>query len=593
MPKSFAQLYGVRHRPTDVEYLHFDTPHFRLIYQTGLHAEALEMSSILERSLPEVRALVGLRRELHVPVVLNSFSDRSNGYVASLPFRQEIESTNLRVNILSPRYESWFEVVAPHELVHAAHAESGRGFGLGWILRKIGPDLARTLNLSGPRGISEGAAVYYESSFRPGAGRLNHSLFTMEFRAAMLSRRPLSLAQMLEPPSYTRPFDRYYHGGAHLFAFMADQNKLDFFPRAREFFYRFPLLGYGPALWYGTGVFPRTLGRRLRRHYYEMGREFVESLGELTDVRVIASERGASYRRPRWIDDETLLVHARGYDWRTGFYRVHVPTGERELVANQGITEDSFYSLSPDRKSVLFSRYVPDMFEPIRSRAEAFRLNLSTGNVSRLTRHGRVHAPVEASDGTIWVLKNEPQFNLLSTLTSTGEVVSRQVFERTYFLAAEPSPSGDTLAILANRSGHQGIFRLNTGGDDLEPWIVFPNASIYDMSWSDDGRYLLFTADPGRVSNVFALDAVEDRIYKLTNVPFGALEPGLSPDGTTLAFVNYRHERFELVQIPFSPENATEISREQVEFEPVVEPYASTMPATAVQRKYVPLLNVR
>ena len=65
-------------------------------------------------------------------------------------------------------------------------------------------------------------------------------------------------------------------------------------------------------------------------------------------------------------------------------------------------------------------------------------------------------------------------------------------------------------------------------------------------SWSSDGRYLVFSADPDGITNIFVLDRAADRLYQLTNVPFGAMEPSLSPDGATLAFVEYRHEQYQL-----------------------------------------------
>ncbi|HET6568800.1 MAG TPA: hypothetical protein VFG50_12610, partial [Rhodothermales bacterium] len=79
--------------------------------------------------------------------------------------------------------------------------------------------------------------------------------------------------------------------------------------------------------------------------------------------------------------------------------------------------------------------------------------------------------------------------------------------------------------------------------------------------WSRDGRYLVFTADLGGVPNAYAYDVDRDRILKLTNVPFGALEPALSPDGRTLAFIDYHRERYDLATIAFRPDLAESVPR--------------------------------
>ena len=191
-----------------------------------------------------------------MPVVLNRFNDRSNGFVSTFPFRQGMAAVSIKGNRLSGRYTSWLWAVAPHELVHAVHAEGSTGFGVGALIRLFAPDMTRSLNLMMPTGILEGAAVYHESRVQPGAGRLHFSLFQMQFRAAMLSDRPWSLAQMLEVPAYSRPADRFYIGGANFFNYLAAQDSARFYRRALAFHYRFPLLGHGIELWYGAGARP-------------------------------------------------------------------------------------------------------------------------------------------------------------------------------------------------------------------------------------------------------------------------------------------------------------------------------------------------
>ncbi len=592
-----AQFYIPRFRPVEVDYRQFATDHFRMIYQDGLHGEAQSMAALLEETLPEIRARVGLRRKLELPVVLNRYTDRSNGFLTPRPFRQEIEAVPIRGNVLSPRFRDWHETVAPHELAHAAHAESGRGLGIGWLLRRLGPDLARSLNLSGPRGINEGLAVWAESRLRAGAGRLHHSFFEMEFRAAMDGEDPWSLAQMLERPAYTRPFDRFYIGGAHLFEYLEEDGDVPFFRRARDFYYRMPLLGYGPALWYGTGRSPWTLARRLRDHYRREGSAFIASRGELTAVRTLASGRGMVHRRPYWLDDTTLLTYARGYHERPGFYRVDVDTGKRRLVAEESITEDVFYTLDEERSEVLFARYALDAFQPVRATADVYRLDLGTEETEKMTDGRRLFAPVRQADGSIWALHNVDRFNEWVRVDAAGETAVIGALEHTALLAVEPDPSAEAAAVLAHRDGRQDVLRAVFSGGQLvfvEPWLSFTGASIYDISWSGDGRYLLFTADPDGVANVFAWVREQDRIYQITNVPYGALEPSLSPDQRTVAFVNYRHERYDLATVPFDLASAKEWPRADVlRSGPAVPQARPTSAAGGGAKHYTPLWNLR
>ncbi len=566
--QTFPVVYNVVYRPPGARYLVLKSPHFDVIFQEGAEAEAREAAAILEAELPRTQALAGSRRRLRMPVVLNRFNDRSNGFVSVFPFKQEIEGVSIKGNRLSGRYTSWMWAVAPHELVHAVHAEGSTGFGVGELIRWFAPDMTRSLNLTMPSGILEGAAVYHESRVQTGAGRLHFSLFQMQFRAAMLSDRPWSLAQMLEVPAYSRPADRFYIGGSNFFNYLAAQDSARFYRRALAFHYRFPFLGHGIELWYGAGARPSRLNRRFREEVRRHETARIEALGSLTEPSVVADGPGRLHRRPRWLDDSTLVAYVSGYDVRPGFYRIDARTGRRRLVSHQGLTEDFYFSLSEDTTALLFTRYVRDPFVSAKWLAEVFRLDLATGEATPLTKAGRTFAPVEAR-GTVWAFQNDGQFNHWVRIEAEGRITPLTAYRRAQFIHLAPSPTDETVAVVLNAAGRQGLFKASfdaKGVPTLEPWLLFEEATIHDASWSADGRYLLFSADPGDISNVYAYDRHTDRVLKLTNVTYGALEPSLSPDGRTLAFVAYQHEQYDLVQIPFAPEEAEEVPRSLVAF---------------------------
>ncbi len=559
-------VYEVLYRPPEARYFVLKSRHFDVIFQEDAAQEARETAALLEAERPATQGLVGARRRLRMPVVLNRFNDRSNGFVAPFPFRQEIETVAIKGNLLSARFSSWLWAVGPHELVHAAQADGGRGFGVGAVTRLFAPDLARSFNFMIPAGMSEGAAVYHESRVQPGAGRLHFSLFQMQFRAAMLSERPWSLAQMLEVPAYSRPANRFYIGGSNFFRYLAEQDSARFFRRAMAFHYRFPFLGHGVELWHGAGARPARLHRRFREAVRRQEQARLDVLGPLTHPQIVGEGPGRSHRRPRWLDDSTLVAYVSGYDVRPGFYRLDARTGRRTRIGHHAITEDFYFSRSADGKALLFARYVPDPLSAAKALGEVFRMDLATGRATALTGGGRVLAPVEAQ-GRRWGLQNDGPFNRWVEIREDGRLTPLTDFERAAFLSLHPAPDGRTVAVLLNVRGRQGIFRAAfdaEGRPALTPWLLFEDASILDADWSADGRYLLFTADPGGIANVYAFDPHADRVLRLTNAAFGALEPSLSPDGRTLAFVHYRHEQYDLAVMPFAPEQAQAVPRERL-----------------------------
>lgn len=554
-------IYNVMYRPSETEYTTYSGDHFDLIVQNGVEDTAWRIRRALEQTLEGTSDLVGASSAIQMPVVVDGYSDRSNGFVTPFPFKQEIEASSLRDDALVSRSSSWPALVGSHELVHAAQAEINAGFGYGAVARFFAPDVARATNLTAPQGLLEGVAVYRESHVEAGAGRLNAPLFNMKMQAAILSDDPWSLTQMLEPPAYTQPFNRFYIGGAHAFERWAEQGdttSTEFFHQATTLHNKFPFLGFGVGLWSGLGEWPGRISEHLQGVLRSAAQDELDRRRPFTDAERIAGRTGHNYRRPYWLDDNTVVAYLHGYDVRRGFYRIDTETGRRSLIRVQSITEDYTYSLSRDTSTLYASRYVPDPWVPTQDVAEAERVRLKDGAATQLTDGGRIFAPVEAPDGSLWAVQNDGAFTQWAAIEDRS---SRSLtdFEQTRFKKIAPSPTGNTVAVLLNVEGTQRLYRVNHEWRDrvrLRPWLGLRDAIIYDISWGPEGRYLLFSADLGGTANIFVFDKQEREVRRLTNVKFGALEPALSPDRETVAFVEYRHERHELVRIPFRPQDA-------------------------------------
>ena len=552
-----AQLlnYSTISRPLGTSYRVLSTEHFDVIFEDGYLNEAKDAVRVLNNHLDDSKHLLGHSRKLHMPIVLNGFNDLSNGFVTPLPFKQEIEITNLKGRSLSPRHASWMETVLPHELVHAVQANARRGFGFGALLRPFAPDFARTLNFMIPQGISEGLAVYHESRYEQGVGRLNHSFFKMRFRAAMASDKPWSMAQLVEAPSYTRPLDRFYLGGAHFVDYMAKRDSLAFFHRSASLNYRIPFLGYGIGLWYGARQWPAKVYRSFRSDVAEAEASFVNSLGSFSNHQVLFSEKGSLHRRPRWVNDNEIVVYAGGYGFRRGFYIYDVQSGKRRSLQTTSMTEDYVYSLSSDKQRLVYGRYTTDPLVAIKNVADLHELDLASAKGRQVTKGERVQAPVFGEEKAGFLaLQNDGQFNQIVRVSENGSIENYAQFANLRFQEIAASPDGQQLAAVVGQQGRQGIFKIESkqGKVQLIPWIMHHNP-IFDISWSQDGSFVLYSSEQNGISNIFAYDVDRGQSFQVTNVKYGALEPALSPDGKTLAYINYEHERFELVLLPFKP----------------------------------------
>jgi hypothetical protein len=558
-------LYDVDYRPVSARYLSFSTPHFDIIFEAGLESEARELAWRLEEHVGDVGAMVGHGGGLRMPVVLNGYDDRPNGFVTVRPFKQEIDAIAIKGPEITSRYESWIEAVGPHELVHAMHADVRSGFGLGMFIRPLAPDFARALNLGGPAGVNEGIAVLYESSIRAGAGRLHHPHFTMKYRAAVAGNH-WSLARMLERTSFSRPFDRHYVGGAFYAAHLDDRDDLESFRRARRFFYQWPFLGYGAAMWYGNRAFPATFGHELRHAHRqtELERQYQE--GPFDDPEVLFSEVGTAVVRPHALRDGSIVFHGRGYHRRPGFYRMD-NGGNASLLAYAALAGDDHFVVEDDG-TISFARLFHDVLPTGAATADLVTLGPDRRRHRRVTTDARIHAPARLPDESYVALQNSGQFSRVVRIDTEGSVTALAEPPRVLFRTVDVSPDGRVLAMVANVDGVEGVVRgeFDAEGNLLvQPWLFMTDIPVFDARFAPDGEMLILTAGSD-VSNIYAFDVEHERLLQLTHVPYGALGGTVSADGQHVVFVNYGHERYDLARLPLRMDREVAINPQTVEF---------------------------
>ncbi len=583
-PVRAQELYEPMYRPGEARYDVLKSDHFDVIYQRGLEDQAGETAFILEETLEETRVLIGLRRVARMPVVLNNFNDRSNGYVTPIPFRQEIEAAAPKGAGIDPGFDSWMEAVLPHELTHALHAEVRPQLGFGGLLALFSPDLSRALNFSIPLGMTEGAAVYRESLVRPGVGRLHHGYFESRMRAAMASRRPWRLAQMLEPSAYTMPYDRHYVGGGYVFEYLSQNRKADFFARSLTIYNTWPFFGYGFALWKATGLPPWVIGKRVRS---ALGADVPDAPSASASAGLrLASRHGVNHYRPLWLDAQRLLIYADGYATRPGFYTINLADGHHRSLSTQSATEDRFATLSDDRQTVYFSRYEPNRFAGSQWTADLHALDVMTGAAHRLTSGAHLFSPAPAPGDALWAVRNRGQFTDWVEVLPRGDIRTVLSVPRAVIRQVSRSPQGDRVAVSAGVAGRSVVFfavPTDAIRPNLEPALASDEAGFFDLSWSPDGRYLLFGSDAEGTPQVYAFDTATRRVLRVTEAPFGAFEGSVSPDGQSMAATEYRHERRDLIVKPFPPADAHAVP-DSVFFSALGLPWMSMMASGPIGR---------
>ena len=572
-PAAQAQIsYDARYRP-QADYRLVDTDRFEWIYPAGADTTTALFENALRRSFQRTRSVVGTDgADFELPVVVDPISGRANGFVTPVNFRSHLFPAHPTFSF-GAKFDSWAQTVAPHALTHAMHFEIDSGVGLGGLLGLFSGDASRFVHGLAPRGWFEGIAVYRESHLEPEAGRLDAPLQVMKYRAALGSGDPWSVGEVMHGSVFERPSRRHYLGGGQLIEHMAqERGSTDFFRRATRWHHRLPFLGFGMALWMGTGQTPAQLSDSFLDEEKQEERRRLDSLRQaaeqgITDPTVVAGTEGLHVRRPYWLSDSTLVAYASGYATRPGFYRIDVHTGEREVISHQATTQGRTYALGPDTTALYFARQHPDLLVPDATTLKTHRLNLRTGETRLVSETSGAFTPARAPGGPVWAARRDGSFSELVTLGEERATL-RAHRPGLRYKQVVPSPSGDTIAVLANAGGTQGLYRFDPSTSTLEPWLRFEGGSIYDVTWGPEGRYVLFAADPSGIANVYALDRRDGDVRRLTTVRYGALEPTLSPGRERVAFARYRHERFELATVPFRPDSPRPVADTERDWAP-------------------------
>ena len=106
----------------------------------------------------------------------------------------------------------------------------------------------------------------------------------------------------------------------------------------------------------------------------------------------------------------------------------------------------------------------------------------ASASPSPVTQDGRDHTPVEASKG-IWALQNDGQFNQWVRIEGAGQVVPLTTYRRANLIHLAPSPTDETVAVVLNVEGRQGLFQASfdaEGSLTLDPWLLSPGAVTSD-----------------------------------------------------------------------------------------------------------------
>jgi Tol biopolymer transport system component len=216
--------------------------------------------------------------------------------------------------------------------------------------------------------------------------------------------------------------------------------------------------------------------------------------------------------------------------------------------AIQGVLKISTKELSHQWREALLDDYEPVLQRtvPVRQQSRLLLSEEEGGGALNVS-------PVLSPDGKRVVFFSEKDLfsiDLFIADADTGEIrrkiTSTAVdphFDSFQFVNSSGAWSADgrKLAFGSIRSGRAAISIYDVEEDEITERLASDDiGEIYNPSWSPDGRFIVFSANAGGVTDLFVAEVATGSLRRLTNDPFADLHPAWSPDGTRIAFVTDR-----------------------------------------------------
>ncbi len=547
--------------PPDDDYRTLRTEHFRVTFPSQLEELGRRASLGAERAHATLEATFLPPPAGPIDLLVLDHSDFSNGFAEVFPSNRLVVFAQPPLDGLAiSHFDAWLETVILHELVHLFHLDRSGPLGRGvrsvlgrvpWTWPAYPGYAASFLGI-------EGIAVHRES-LHTRAGRVHGSFHGAIARTQVLGRGSETVGQGLGRSPLWPGGDRPYVFGSLLFRYLSDT-------------YGEPaLVGFLTAV--ADQWVPYRLDAAARQAF---GRSFQELWGDwIAEVEAESRSLQLRIESGKELPPTELLTRGGRYalhpapspsgrsvayvraDGRSDAAIVVLADGEETALARWNSLDRPRWL---DDESLLLSQ--AEFFDTYRIYKDLFRLGLD-GEVRRLTRGLRVlHLDAHPGTGRVVAVLGGAGSNRLALLDSDGAVLTVLREADVGVLWSHPawSPDGRRIAVARRRPGGWTaivIFDAATGGT-FE--IVEDRSLNSSPTWSPDGSLVLWASDRSGVSNLYAAEvaaevfeegAGEPRLWQVTDLATAGTFPSVDRSGEWIYLSVLSDDGWEIGRIPF------------------------------------------
>ena len=568
------------------------TEHFVIYFHRGEERMAARLALIADDVRRRLEPILGVPRQRRTHVVLADQSELANGWASPLPYNTiVIHAASPSGAELIGNTDDWLQLVFAHEYAHIVHLDRSRGWSQ--LVRGVFGRMPLAMpNLFAPVWQVEGLATFAESNVT-NSGRLYAGDFlSLELEAARFD--------VFEPvdrlngglTSWPGGHAPYAYGGGFL-NYLASEHGADLLARLSDDTAR-------RVPFFTTGAFEKVYDKSFESLWRDYRTNMLAAVGPLEEQPATRiTHHGFEVAGPRFLQSCPGCPLEVVYSLRNPHAFPTLNAVALDGSPPREITSRYLGSTSGiSRSRVVFDQQ--ELRRTVGLYSDLYSVDLESGSVSRLTNGKRLLDPDLSPDGnTIVAVQEGLGRRDLVTLATGGQDITVVVSEPdTQFNAPRWSPDGRSIAVERHRAAaHSEVVLVSAETGAVRVIASAPDTRWVTPAWRPDGRAVIVAGAAAYVPfNLYEIGVEGPELTKrlLTTTTGGARWPDVSADGTTIVFVGYTVDGFDIFTTPY-PLDPSGGPEPNVLLPPAVLPAAATATVPAVDpadtnaRRYNPL----
>ena len=548
--------------PPRLKWQQINTPHFKIIFPGGMEADAQRIANALDNAYSDVAKSLGVLPK-KIPIIMQNQTTDNNAFVSSEPRRAEFFSTPPQ-NPNSMGMNNWFDELSLHEYRHIVQQDqSKQGWGkyIFYLFGNSGTSVMQ--GLTNPWWFWEGDAVGCESTMGYG-GRGRIPSFDLTFRTQLLSHGAFSYMKA-SCGSLKNAIPNHYLLGYLMTTYVKNHHGADIWDTIMTRTYTKPPLpfSFSHSMKKVTGLNANETYKAMTEEVKELWTRQADSIKE-TPVKYFhqPSEKFfVNYKFPQYLPDGNIVAQKAGME--TGSFLAYKSSivdqsqfvlltkdGKEKKIRMSGVLDDNGLMSSADNKVV----WTEFSYDPRwgRNYTVIKIADVKTNKQKQISRRSRLHAPCFSPDGKLVAaieFTTDSKYFLELFDAATGNLVKKfENPENRQYLQPHFTADGHSIILIHWQPGLKSILKI-----DIETGCITTMMKPVPENISapvDYKNFILFNSPQSGIDNIYAVDTATGEQYRVTNRKYGAFNPCISPDNTTITFQDFTPDGFRIATMP-------------------------------------------